>query len=292
MIKLFHDNLDFFREAVLYTSRKTGFNEALIEKDYYCSLILLEIFKNKNTKLVFKGGTLLNKAYAGFYRLSEDLDFTLPTPLNSTRGQRSSSIKPYKESFKALEGSINNIQILIDLTGSNNSLQYNGELIYKSCFKGISGRILFEIGLREETLEKPIYNNLKTLITDPYSEKPILEDVSAKCLTLKEAYAEKLRATLTRKKLAVRDIYDMHHAVENKIIDIYDESFITLAVQKISSQKTLLIPQSKDLQTEMLKFLDLQLKPVLRSNDYDKFDFTKAWALLLKLKELIEPKLI
>jgi len=64
-------------------------------------------------------------------------------------------------------------------------------LIYKSCFKGISGRILLEIGLREETLEKPIYNNLKTLITYPYSEKPILDNVSAKCLTLKEVYAEK-----------------------------------------------------------------------------------------------------
>ena len=290
MTKFYHDDIDSFREAILYTSRKTGFNEALVEKDYYCSLILLVLFKNKDIDLVFKGGTLLNKAYTGFYRLSEDLDFTLPTSPDSTRGQRSSSMKSCKEFFGKLPSLINNIKIKTELTGSNNSLQYNGELTYKSCFEGINGRILFEVGLREEPIEKPVYNNLKTLIIDPYSEKPVIEHVSGRCLTLKEAYAEKLRATITRQKLAARDIYDMYHAVENKIINVYDESFVTLTVKKISSQKAKFLPLSKDRKAEMIKALDLQLKPVLRTDDYEKFNFDAAWDLLIRLKEFIEPK--
>lgn len=193
-------------------------------------MILLELFKNKNIELVFKGGTLLNKAYTGFYRLSEDLDFTLPTSPDSTRGQRSNSMKKYKDFFGKLQNLINNIKIKIELTGSNNSLQYNGELTYKSCFEGINGRILFEVGLREEPIEKAVYNNLKTLITDPYSDK------------------------------------------------------------KISSQKAKFLPLSKDRKIEMIKVLDLQLKPVLRTDDYEKFNFDAAWNLLIQLKEFIEPK--
>ena len=48
----------------------------LIEKDYYCSLIL-NYFFNGDTSLVFKGGTCLSKVYVDFYRLSEDLDLII-----------------------------------------------------------------------------------------------------------------------------------------------------------------------------------------------------------------------
>lgn len=50
-----------------------------IEKDYVLSWVLFAISKNKmlNKALVFKGGTVLKKAYFEDYRFSEDLDFTL-----------------------------------------------------------------------------------------------------------------------------------------------------------------------------------------------------------------------
>ena len=50
-----------------------------IEKDYVLSWVLYAISKNKilRSSLVFKGGTVLKKAYIEDYRFSEDLDFTL-----------------------------------------------------------------------------------------------------------------------------------------------------------------------------------------------------------------------
>ena len=77
MSNFHHKNKIQFTEAVKETARQSGFSESLIEKDYYCSLILKEIFQSKSCNLVFKGGTLLNKVHAGFYRLSEDLDFSI-----------------------------------------------------------------------------------------------------------------------------------------------------------------------------------------------------------------------
>jgi predicted nucleotidyltransferase component of viral defense system len=50
----------------------------LIEKDLLLQGLLLQLSKSKyfSEKFVFKGGTCLTKAYFGYYRFSEDLDFT------------------------------------------------------------------------------------------------------------------------------------------------------------------------------------------------------------------------
>jgi Nucleotidyl transferase AbiEii toxin, Type IV TA system len=77
-----------FQAAVEFTAAETGFVPALIEKDFWCSAVLWRLFANDDCPLVFKGGTLLSKAYVVFNRLSEDLDFTLPTVPATTRGRR------------------------------------------------------------------------------------------------------------------------------------------------------------------------------------------------------------
>ena len=77
---------DEFRAAVEFTAAETGFVPTLIEKDFWCSLILWRLFRDPDCPLVFKGGTLLSKAYVVFNRLSEDLDFTLPTDDTVTGG--------------------------------------------------------------------------------------------------------------------------------------------------------------------------------------------------------------
>lgn len=71
-----HNDTGLFREVVSYTATEMKFLPRLVEKDYFCSL-LLEYFFPLDT-LVFKGGTCLAKVYTNFYRLSEDLDFTIP----------------------------------------------------------------------------------------------------------------------------------------------------------------------------------------------------------------------
>ena len=66
-----------FEAAIRLTAGETGFPPRLIEKDYFCS-VLLEHLAARCDTLIFKGGTCLAKVHAGFYRLSEDLDFVIP----------------------------------------------------------------------------------------------------------------------------------------------------------------------------------------------------------------------
>jgi len=61
-----------FLEAVNFTTAQTGFSPRLIEKDYFCT-VLLQYLATSGV-LVFKGGTCMAKVHAEFYRLSEDLE--------------------------------------------------------------------------------------------------------------------------------------------------------------------------------------------------------------------------
>jgi predicted nucleotidyltransferase component of viral defense system len=54
---------DFFRAAVNFTAQRTGFAARLIEKDYFCT-VLLEYLASTSEMLIFKGGTCLAKVHA------------------------------------------------------------------------------------------------------------------------------------------------------------------------------------------------------------------------------------
>ena len=58
---------------------KNKLKDSQIEKDYVLTWILYGVSRNDilSKLLVFKGGTVLKKAYFEDYRFSEDLDFTL-----------------------------------------------------------------------------------------------------------------------------------------------------------------------------------------------------------------------
>src|SRR5262245_49319655 len=84
-----HEDAAMFREAVQFTAATSGFVPRLIEKDYFCTLLLAYLSETAGDDLVFKGGTCLTKVHSELYRLSEDLDYTIPVPLNAPRKERS-----------------------------------------------------------------------------------------------------------------------------------------------------------------------------------------------------------
>lgn len=116
-----HHNKDLFLSAIEFTAAKTGFQPALIEKDYYCSLILHDFSITMGDILIFKGGTLLAKAHAGFYRLSEDLDFSISISHKSTRKDRSQLANKVKPFVNTISDRLPILNIKKELTGSDES---------------------------------------------------------------------------------------------------------------------------------------------------------------------------
>jgi len=73
---MLHSDKAEFLKVLERTSAQTGFPLRLLEKDYYLTIVLSAI-NNLSSNLIFKGGTCLSKIHYSYYRLSEDLDFTL-----------------------------------------------------------------------------------------------------------------------------------------------------------------------------------------------------------------------
>ena len=278
----YHINPESFENALKFTEGKTGFTARLIEKDYYCSMILKELYSGDDHPLIFKGGTLLNKVHAPFYRLSEDLDFSINVDEKTTRQGRSKLVAPIKILFKHI-CSMLEYTIEKELMGSNESFQYNGWVGYQSVITKNKENISFEVGIREKIFEPVFKGMANTLLMDPFTAKPIISPFMVIGLSVLESYAEKIRAVFERLTPAIRDIYDIFYAHENKIIDFTNKNLLTLIKLKLKVKNVAKFNIAPHRKEEFQAQLENNLKPVLREKDYLSFDFERAWKIVLKV---------
>ncbi|PIW61751.1 MAG: hypothetical protein COW13_03110 [Candidatus Omnitrophica bacterium CG12_big_fil_rev_8_21_14_0_65_50_5] len=256
---------------------KLKFRPVIVEKDYYLTVILNNIEALLSNRIIFKGGTLLNKVHLNYHRLSEDLDFTYDGPL-ITRSQRSKAIAPIREKMpdflKVLQLSSGNPPG----EGFNNSTQYVFKVKYPSVVTAKDGTIKIEISLRQPPLDQPVHNVIKHFYQDPFSGENLFPFGKVLSLSLNEAVSEKLKVAISRKDAAIRDYYDLWHIAESGF-DFYHDKFIKLFKQKLSDEGyTGDYRQDFGLSADKILFLrnqvDTYLSPVIRAGE--KFDLQKV----------------
>lgn len=180
-------------DEVRKAARNKGFPAGVVEKDYALTWLLSGIY-NSDLKdvLAFKGGTALSKVYfPKFWRLSEDLDFTVVR-----------EIQP-EEIESMLKNCLNTLN---EKTGMNfyiASFHSNSQhAIVTVQFTGPLGKnaIRMDISLNEMLVTKP----LKTEKIDDYSD---IKKFAVLVYSLDEILLEKLRSILQRGKS--RDYFDV-----------------------------------------------------------------------------------
>lgn len=268
-----------FLEALSYSEADRGFTSALIEKDYYCSLVLQYLFKEE-TPLVFKGGTCLSKVHIDFYRLSEDLDFIIPVTKDTTRAQRSADMAPVKSVFKKLPSTVPGVKISETFEGHNASRQYIGSLEYHSVIVDKKEKIKIEVGIREPLLRPSESRLASTIVMNPFSGQPLLPVFKVAAMTLQEAFAEKIRAAMTRKEPAIRDFFDVFHAVRKRGLNTQDPGFLSMVKAKLDVPENAPVVLSQERKQELNRQLVGQLKPVLRPSDFDGFNLNEAFDMV------------
>lgn len=217
-------------------------NKFLLEKDIIIHRLLLKLSKTDFFKeFIFKGGTCLIKCYYGYYRFSEDLDFTY-------RNQGDFSNKSQKEVRKILSKNIDktggilskisselNLRFIADKSddryiefgGSNKfvtfKLWYDSELMETEQF------IKIQINFVEKLLYKEAEMPATTLVKDiPKKEidflypdyTDLLEIIKIPCYDIKEILVEKARAILTRRVVKSRDFIDIYMISSKDDLDI------------------------------------------------------------------------
>ena len=291
---MIHENIDEFVKVLGRSSKKRGFLLPLIEKDYYLTLILSRIYE-LSENLIFKGGTCLNKVYYVYYRLSEDLDFSMILPqYEATHGQRRKCIQPVKDKIKKF---VEQFGMRLDDAGNpgrNESKQYVFYFVYPSALRKVEAKIKLEIGLRFNPLDRIEKRPVQHVFLHPFTGDPLFDGGQINCLSLNELIAEKLRAGAIRKIIAPRDFYDIDFVLRNKF-DLSNKELITLFKKKL---------QEDDADTDLGKYknnlgrsdgeikdmnsrIETELFDVLAPEERKNFDLSTALRRINKAMEAI-----
>ena len=279
-----HEDPEFFEAAVSFTAKETTFSPRLVEKDYFCTVLLDYLTMVGNT-VVFKGGTCLAKIHADFYRLSEDLDFVVSMPVDASRSERSKMATGLKDIV--MPNRLPGFRIVEPLRGANNSTQYNAVIGYHSRIVGKEETIKVEVGLREPLLLPPEGGMAKTLLLNPVTTKPLCEPLVLSCMSKREAFAEKFRAALSRREAAVRDFFDLDYAVRQLGLQPEDRGLIDLIRKKMAVPDNDRMDVSENRLTALHRQLESQLRPVLRARDYAEFDLERAFRIVKDVAAIV-----
>lgn len=280
---MLHNDKEEFLKILERTSAQTGFPLRLLEKDYYITVILSKI-NELSEGLVFKGGTCLSKIYYSYYRLSEDLDFTLKLHAkNPTRTTRSNAIKPIKEALRPFLKNLGMSVENLDKAGHRESTQYIYYLDYDSVVLNKKESIKLEIGLRFNPILSTVINKVNHKFLHPFTNEPLFDAGSVNCLALKELVAEKLRAAATREVIASRDFYDLGYLLRGGF-NFKDKELLSLFKKKLEEdgfssdleKYRINLGRSEKEINEMESRIKDELFPVLTIDEQKSFDMQKT----------------
>lgn len=282
-----HEDTALFREALNFTAAQTRFTAQMIEKDYFCTVVLGYLATTAGESCIFKGGTCLAKVHVGFYRMSEDLDFAIPMPLNATRKTRSKQMQRLKQTVASIPDNLVGLNGPAALQGVSDSMQYIGTISYVSTISGQEETIKLEISLREPLITPLINAHARIMLLDPLSGEPLVADIVVPCISKAESFAEKFRAATTRREVAIRDFYDLDHAARKQVIDLTDARFVELIRSKLAVPANDALDLTASRLAKLRTQLEPRLRPVLRQEDYDCFDLDRAFAKIVEVANLL-----
>ncbi|PIV68499.1 MAG: hypothetical protein CO092_03105 [Candidatus Aenigmarchaeota archaeon CG_4_9_14_3_um_filter_37_18] len=181
------------KKELLSKARKRKLNLGMIEKDYVLGWLL---FGFSGVEMVFKGGTALSKIYfPKIWRLSEDLDFSMP-----------------KGDFKNID-----IEEILKRVSKESGIGFSLKNRYenpeylqlKIQYQALLGKNWGKIDItRESILDEPVLK----ILPKAYSDYPSFK---ARVMSLEEIFSEKLRALIERDK--TRDYYDVWKMLSLKV---------------------------------------------------------------------------
>jgi hypothetical protein len=260
-----HLDKDNFEGAIVAASDYFKIPEIFIEKDYWVTYALFQLFHSDVKDLiVFKGGTSLSKCYRVINRFSEDIDLVIA---KSDEDTGNSLKKKLKSVTDIIDHSI--LEHLVD-DPNNNKKGTLRKIVYSYPRVGVKGNygqvresIVLEVshlGNFEPNTVKPICTFIADFIKSTTNLELItrfgLEDFGVKALSIERTFCEKIislvRFSYSEHPLEdlsqkVRHTYDLHQLLQLEPIHEFVDSpeFDSMLLQ-VGKDDDKAIPNDKD----------------------------------------------
>ena len=198
-----HEDQDALSQSVKAASNALGLSEGYVLKDYYAVTMLREVTQ-RNSDLVFKGGTCLSKCYGVIHRFSEDVDLGIPYE-HATEGMRKRIKRAVVESAEQLGLEISNL----DETRSRR--EYN---LYEIALPATDDMLMFETAVMTPASpyrERPIQTFIGQFASEhdrgEFVEQYGLEQFTVKANSLDRTFVDKTFALCDYYLMGERSIY-------------------------------------------------------------------------------------
>lgn len=211
-----HNDKELFKDVIVATAVDQNRPVAIVEKDYYVTMIL-KLLAQVEPRCVFKGGTSLSKCHHVIERFSEDIDITFSDTL--TQGQRR----------KLKNDTIDNISKVLDLPIVNwdetrsrrdyNCYMFDYEPIEGEVEKSLLAGVKMEVALG--SIAFPTVKMTVDSYVYQYLSKENMEIIQEFGLEPFEMTIQSLERTFADKVFAICDYY-MEGKVKRHSRHIYD----------------------------------------------------------------------
>jgi predicted nucleotidyltransferase component of viral defense system len=197
---------------------RLGVDPMVVDHDYVLGCFLRFLARHQNVRQgwVFKGGTALAKCYFQGYRFSEDIDFTLLSPMDeASLVDVLTSVSSEVKETVGIDTSASplTVEVVRDDYGSESfegKVYYRGPWSYRGSPRAIQVHLSHDEVLAFPPRLRPIAH--------PYSDAPDLPTVEIAVYTLEEAFAEKLRAFSGQRQFAIaRDVFDLAYLADGGV---------------------------------------------------------------------------
>lgn len=235
-----HENKTLFRQAIQFTADQMQMPAFFVEKDYWVTLALNTIFKNKTGEYsVFKGGTALSKCFGYIHRFSEDIDLVLLRNENETGNQLSTKLKAISKIVETVMPEIV-IDGLTRKMGMNRKTAHSYQKVFEGDFKQIRDVIVIEatwLGHFEPYTKKSISSFVGSMMSEngqdelvmQYGMSPFEVNVLEPVRTLCEKIMSLVRFSfgenpIEELKMKIRHTYDLHQLLKQEDLKIFFDS--------------------------------------------------------------------
>lgn len=178
-------------EQLRDVAARTGFDQVIISKDYYVTVLLYLLKEIKG--LYFKGGTALQKIFLEHSRLSEDIDFTVTRDINVVKEE--------------IENVVEKSKLFDRITKDKHVHKFVRLIIHYTDPFGVKGTVFIDLNERVQLFKNPEKHEIRHF----YGINIPLFFLNT--LSRDELVAEKMAAAIGRNK--PRDHFDLYQILKH-----------------------------------------------------------------------------
>ncbi len=235
-----HENNALLHDAILATSQLLKIPEIYIEKDYWVTVALFQIFNSDMANsIVFKGGTALSKCHKLIDRFSEDIDLVVTKNFGESDNQLKNKIRAICKIVGAILPEIY-LEGVTNKRGNIRKTAHQYSKIYSGDFGQVREHIIVEatwLGNFEpstqELISSSVSDMMKTKGQENLIEEYNLHPFAIQVLSKERTFCEKIMSLVRfsrqgdpYKNLSnkIRHIYDVHMMLKNEQIKFFFEN--------------------------------------------------------------------